>query len=161
MPSAAYWPANSAAAPGLDCPRHFPCPQSALQALQVEAPPDVVVLDVHLRGTNGVDAIAPLKAAAPGTRVLMLTTFFDHHTEAAARKAGAVGFLLKSYSCQQIAESIRLAGSGPLDAPVAAVGTEALPRKRPEFVPLVERGARLFRAWLRERNRRAAAAGLN
>ena len=57
--------------------------------------PDVILLDNHLPGVRGVDAIPALKEAAPAARVLMLTVSENENDLAAALQAGADGYLLK------------------------------------------------------------------
>lgn len=66
--------------------------QRRCEALQ----PDVVLLDNHLPGVKGVDAIAGLREAAPSAQVLMLTVSEDEGDLAAALRGGARGYLLKT-----------------------------------------------------------------
>ncbi|WP_374408086.1 response regulator [Hydrogenophaga sp.] len=68
--------------------------------------PDVVLLDNHLPGVRGVDAIGALKEAAPGVRILMLTVSEDENDLAAALQAGADGYLLKTVESDQLADTI-------------------------------------------------------
>lgn len=68
--------------------------------------PDLILLDNHLPGVLGVDGIAALKDAAPGTRVLMLTVSENEDDLAAALLAGADGYLLKTVELDRLAESI-------------------------------------------------------
>ncbi|MDB5778237.1 MAG: DNA-binding response regulator [Polaromonas sp.] len=58
--------------------------------------PDLILLDNHLPGVLGIDGIASLKQAAPGTRILMLTVSENQSDLAAALQAGADGYLLKT-----------------------------------------------------------------
>lgn len=58
--------------------------------------PDLILLDNHLPGVLGIDGIASLKQAAPGTRILMLTVSENQNDLAAALQAGADGYLLKT-----------------------------------------------------------------
>jgi DNA-binding NarL/FixJ family response regulator len=92
---------------GLQCTRQFSSAQVALRTLAAERGPDVLLLDVHLNGECGLDAIRPIKAVSPSTHVLMLTTFNDHHSATKAFQEGASGFLLKSYEPQHIARLVR------------------------------------------------------
>lgn len=69
--------------------------------------PDLVLLDNHLPGVQGVDAIAAIKAAAPGTRVLMLTVSEDETDLARGLRAGADGYLLKTIDTTDLADSIQ------------------------------------------------------
>lgn len=58
--------------------------------------PDVILLDNHLPGVRGVDALPGLREAAPQARVLMLTVSEDEADLAAALRHGAQGYLLKT-----------------------------------------------------------------
>ena len=68
--------------------------------------PDLILLDNHLPGVLGVDGIATLKHAAPGTRILMLTVSENQDDLAAALQAGADGYLLKTVELDRLSESI-------------------------------------------------------
>ena len=68
--------------------------------------PDLILLDNHLPGVRGVDGIASLKDAAPGTRVLMLTVSENEDDLTAALQAGADGYLLKTVELDHLSESI-------------------------------------------------------
>lgn len=69
--------------------------------------PDLVLLDNHLPGVSGIDAIGALKAAAPQARVLLLTVS-EHETDLArGLRAGADGYLLKTIDTADLADSIR------------------------------------------------------
>jgi two-component system nitrate/nitrite response regulator NarL len=50
----------------------------------MELQPDIILLDNHLAGVNGVDALPALREAAPGARILMLTVSEDEDDLAAA-----------------------------------------------------------------------------
>ncbi|HYW58446.1 MAG TPA: response regulator [Polaromonas sp.] len=69
-------------------------------------PPDLILLDNHLPGVLGVDGIATLKDAAPGTRILMLTVSENEADLSAALQAGADGYLLKTVELDRLSESI-------------------------------------------------------
>lgn len=68
--------------------------------------PQVVLLDNHLPGVRGVEAIAALKEAVPGVRVLMLTVSENAEDLAEALKAGADGYLLKTVESDQLCDTI-------------------------------------------------------
>ena len=68
--------------------------------------PDLILLDNHLPGVRGVDGIASLKDAAPGTRILMLTVSENEDDLTAALQAGADGYLLKTVELDRLSESI-------------------------------------------------------
>ena len=61
-----------------------------------ELQPDVILLDNHLPGVSGVDALPDLHEAAPKARILMLTVSEDEHDLSAALRGGAAGYLLKT-----------------------------------------------------------------
>ena len=77
----------------------------ALRCLQ-RRPPQVILLDNHLPGVRGVDAIPALKEAAPGARVLRLTVSENENDLAAALQAGADGYLLKTVESDQLCETL-------------------------------------------------------
>lgn len=68
--------------------------------------PDVILLDNHLPGVSGIDAIGSLKAAAPQARVVMLTVSENEEDLAAGLRAGADGYLLKTIDTEALANSI-------------------------------------------------------
>jgi two-component system, NarL family, nitrate/nitrite response regulator NarL len=67
---------------------------------------DVILLDNHLPGVRGVDAIPALKEAAPGARVLMLTVSEDAGDLTASLQAGADGYLLKTVESDPLTDTI-------------------------------------------------------
>ena len=83
-----------------------------------ELQPDLILLDNHLPGVRGVDALPALRAAAPGARVLMLTVSEDEQDLAAALKAGAAGYLLKTIEGDALSTAIeRVMRGEPVVAP--------------------------------------------
>lgn len=72
-----------------------------------ELQPDLILLDNHLPGVNGVDAIPALHEAAPRARILMLTVSEDEQDLAAALRAGAAGYLLKTIEGEALSAAIR------------------------------------------------------
>ena len=67
---------------------------------------DVILLDNHLPGVRGVDAVAALREAAPHTSILMLTVSEDAADLATALRAGAAGYLLKTTELDQLCEAV-------------------------------------------------------
>ena len=82
--------------------------QRRAEALQ----PDVILLDNHLPGVNGVDALPALREAAPGARLIMLTISEDGEDLAAALRAGACGYLLKTMEGEALSRAIHRAMRG-------------------------------------------------
>jgi two-component system nitrate/nitrite response regulator NarL len=74
--------------------------------------PDVILLDNHLPGVTGVDALAGLREVSPGSRVLMLTVSEDEADLAAALRGGAQGYLLKTADSELLASAIERAMQG-------------------------------------------------
>jgi len=71
-----------------------------------ELQPDLILLDNHLPGVNGVDALPALLDAAPAARVLMLTVSEDEADLSAALRNGAAGYLLKTIEGDALAAAI-------------------------------------------------------
>ena len=74
--------------------------------------PDVILLDNHLPGVRGIEALPGLKEAAPASRILLLTVSEDADDLAAALRAGAHGYLLKTIEGEQLATAIHSAMRG-------------------------------------------------
>ncbi len=89
-----------------------------------ELQPDLILLDNHLPGVNGVDALPALLEAAPGARILMLTVSEDENDLAAALRGGAAGYLLKTIEGDALAAAIQSAMQG--DSVVAPEMTSKL-----------------------------------
>ena len=91
---------------------------AAAVALVEELAPDVVLMDLRMPGTDGVEATRRIVGSGARARVLALTTFdLDQHVVDALR-AGAVGFLLKDVTSESLVEAVRRADAGePVVAP--------------------------------------------
>ena len=78
------------------------------EALRVlpSARPDLVLLDNHLPGVKGVDAIPSFKEGQPELRVMMLTVSEDEDDLSRALQAGADGYLLKTSESDQLCDAI-------------------------------------------------------
>ena len=72
-----------------------------------ELHPDVCLMDIQMPGTDGVEATRRIRAASPGTRVLIVTTFARPGYLRAALDAGASGFIVKDTPAEQLAEAVR------------------------------------------------------
>lgn len=68
--------------------------------------PDVVLLDIHMPGVSGIDAVPGIRQAAPAARVLMLTISEDAQDLAAALRNGARGYLLKTMDSDMLVAAI-------------------------------------------------------
>ena len=74
--------------------------------------PDVALLDIEMPGATGLEALAELRGALPGCRILILTTFGRPGYLRRAMETGASGFLLKDAPAQELASAIRRAVAG-------------------------------------------------
>ena len=76
------------------------------------ADPDVALLDIEMPGATGLEALAQLRGALPGCRILILTTFGRPGYLRRAMETGASGFLLKDAPAHELASAIRRAVAG-------------------------------------------------
>lgn len=83
--------------------------------LAVELRPDLVLMDVSMPVLDGIEATKLLRSRLPETRVVMLTMHGEEEVVGRALRAGAVGYLLKDCSMQQVAETLRSAAAGDVD----------------------------------------------
>jgi two-component system nitrate/nitrite response regulator NarL len=100
--------------------------------------PDVILLDLHMRGLSGREAVKTLSDEVPESRVVMLTVSEDADDLIETLRRGASGYLLKNIDTQMLLDSIRRAAEG--EAVVSAEMTSKLVRglkaaPRPEAQP--------------------------
>jgi two-component system, NarL family, response regulator NreC len=74
--------------------------------------PGVLVLDVNMPDGSSIPAIPRLRAASPGTRIVVLTMQNDAELALEALRAGAVGFVLKEAAREELIQAVRLASGG-------------------------------------------------
>jgi DNA-binding NarL/FixJ family response regulator len=104
--------------------------------------PDVVLCDVRLRGSSGLDLCRQLVEASPGCRVVLLSVYDDEQYLYQALRAGAAGYLLKRVGGEELVRSLEQArlGETVVDPVLAARAATAAARlDSGEFWP----GARL------------------
>ncbi|HWG65032.1 MAG TPA: response regulator transcription factor [Streptosporangiaceae bacterium] len=98
-----------------------------------QAHPDVVLMDVRMPRTNGIEATEQITAKYPEVRVLVLTTFDLDEYAFAALRAGASGFLLKNVEPAELIAGIRTVADG--DAVVAPRVTRRLLERFADQLP--------------------------
>ena len=87
---------------------------SAADALRLceEVRPDVVLMDLVMPDMDGADATRALRERCPRVQVIALTSVHDEELARRALQAGAIGYLLKSFSAGERASAIRAAHAG-------------------------------------------------
>jgi DNA-binding NarL/FixJ family response regulator len=112
-------------------------------ALAEREHPDVVLMDLRMPELDGAEATRRLRASTPDTQVLVLTTYADDESLFPALEAGALGYLTKEASAEEIEQAIRAVAAGRthLDPAVqqrlvaAALGTAAAAPSVPAGLP--------------------------
>ena len=102
----------------VECTKFFHSVKPALQTLAAELPrPGVVLLDIKMPRTSGLDAITSIKKIDPEIRVVMLTSHDLDENIRTAMNRGASGYLLKSSTTDDIIQAIENVQKGgtPLD----------------------------------------------
>ena len=82
------------------------------RALRAHGRPQIVLMDVELPGEGGIELTRALREKHPEIRVVMLTAYSDSERVFAALKAGAVGYLLKNVSPDEIRSTVERAAAG-------------------------------------------------
>jgi DNA-binding NarL/FixJ family response regulator len=117
----------------------------------VQLAPDVVLMDLSMPVLDGIEATRRIMAHAPGTQIVVLTSFSDQRRIVDALQAGACGYLLKDAEPDELLRGIRAAAAGesPLDPKAARVmldtqrtarGDDAMSAREREVLTLVAQG---------------------
>jgi two-component system NarL family response regulator len=109
--------------------------------------PDVILLDLRMPNMSGFEVIVALRAASPDHKVLVLTNFQLDQDVFNALDAGALGYLLKTASQEEVIEAIVAVSQGKRRIPTALamrvadrVGRSALSAREQEVLELVVQG---------------------
>jgi DNA-binding NarL/FixJ family response regulator len=128
------------------------------------ARPDVVLMDLNLPGTSGLEATRRIAKASPESVVLVLSMLDDDESVLAAMRAGARGYVLKGAGQEELLAAIRAvaAGGAVFGAAVAGRMLAALdaPAPAPAFPGLTEREAQVLSLMAEGRDNREIAAAL-
>jgi DNA-binding NarL/FixJ family response regulator len=111
-----------AAADDIDVVETAPDGESAVEAAERRRP-DVVLMDLSMPGIGGIEATRRIVAADPGVRVVVLTSSAGSQQVLGALDAGAIGYLLKDATPDELRAGIRAAAQGesPLSPKAARV----------------------------------------
>jgi NarL family two-component system response regulator LiaR len=111
--------------------------------------PDVVLMDLAMDGIGGAAATRAILEQCPQVRVIALTNFQDVDMVQKALQAGAIGYLLKNVTAEELATAIRAAHAGrPTLAPEATQALiEATARTEPQAYDLTPREREVL-AWM-------------
>lgn len=102
--------------------------------------PDVILMDLVMPRTSGLEAIQSIKASQPEARILVLTSFADDEQVFPAIKGGALGYLLKDSSPEQLLQAIQdvYEGKPSLHPSIALKMMRELNQPRPDLPPAAE-----------------------
>jgi DNA-binding NarL/FixJ family response regulator len=134
------------AVPGLQVVAEADSADAAV-ALGQSAAPDLVLMDIGLRGANGIEATRRLRAVLPALRVVVLSMHDNTEYVREALRAGAVGYVPKDSPAEEIVDAIHavMAGGQYLSASVAAAlqrpgGDDTLTPREREVLALIAEG---------------------
>jgi two-component system response regulator DesR len=103
--------------------------------------PDVALVDLFLAGESGADVCDSIRKASPATRVLLISGA-GRMSPAAARAAGASGFVSKDWEAREVARAVRMVGSGmTVFEPTAEQPTPMLSEREREVLDLIAAGS--------------------
>jgi DNA-binding NarL/FixJ family response regulator len=114
---------------GFVCVGQYGRPQDALVNLPAEQPA-VVLMDIKMKGMDGIECVRRLKEKMPEVLVIMLTVFEDEDLIFDALMAGAMGYILKRQPPAQLLDAIHelLVGGSPMSATIARKVVKLLQR---------------------------------
>src|ERR1700712_2758229 len=92
--------------PGFRCVSSYGNGEEAIRHLPADKP-DVVLMDINMKGMNGIECVRRLKAEVPQIQVMMLTVYQDTKQIFEALAAGATGYLLKRLTPEKLLEAIK------------------------------------------------------
>lgn len=139
---------------GFSCNEMYRTAEEAINNLP-STHPDVVLMDIHLPGISGIEAVRILKDKCPATQFIMSTIYDDNSNIFESLKAGANGYLLKKTAPVKILDAISEVhfGGSPMSAQIARkviasfqgtepLNTEILTPKEKQILTRLSQGLR-------------------
>lgn len=114
-----------------------------VMSVVAELDPDIVLCDVRMQGSSGLDVCQQLRQRDPDRRVVMLSVYDDEQYLFQALRVGASGYLLKSISSEELVRQLEFvhSGSTAIDPGMAARAVDTAARlQRDEFWPGARQG---------------------
>lgn len=133
-------------------------------ALAKEHKPDIVILDISMKGGGGLDALRSIVEFSPTSKVLMLSMHTDADTVFEALQQGATGYLLKDAAKAELHLALRAVSRGERylsSALMQPVIAQALAKPTVEAEGLTQRQIEILRLITRGTSTRAIAEGLS
>ena len=104
-------------------------------AQAMDTTPDIVLMDVRMPKRGGIDACTAIKDAVPSAKIIMLTISDEEADLYDAIKAGAMGYLLKEISIEEVASAIRAVHGGQ-----SLISPSMASKLLNEFATMIKRG---------------------
>ncbi len=122
--------------PDMEVTSQFGTSERALRSLRDREEyqePDIILLDLHLPGASGLEAIVHFNNVIPQAKIIILTQSNREEDVLKAIMLGAAGYLLKSSTVRQLTEGIRtvMEGGASLDTKLAKFVLKTLKNKLP------------------------------
>lgn len=105
---------------GFECQYAYSNCEEAMKELPEKAV-DIILMDIHMPGMNGIECVSKLKPLMPGTQFMMCTVYDDDESIFKALRAGATGYILKRTTPSRIIESLieLYQGGAPMSGEIA------------------------------------------
>ena len=104
-----------------NCTNIFKACEPAISLLEIEDPPDLILIDLGLPGIGGIEGILKIRQIVPQVIIVVLTVFEDTDNILKSISNGASGYLLKGSSLDEIIDSLKLiySGGAPINPQIA------------------------------------------
>lgn len=126
--------------------------------------PDIVLMDIQMPGTSGIDALQMIREAAPDMKVLMQTTFEDNHRIFVSICGGAMGYVLKDPDPEIIKTAIIEIHNGErffspsIAKKVYKLFLDPLVKSQPKYIPLTNRETEILQLLGKGKSRKMIAS---